>query len=288
MPRDIVYKLCLETEDSTLFLANIKLSHIDYSIYIQFQDSLKTELHIHTTGSVRIKNDGHLIHAIQIADPLTLTGLLQLASYALIERSALPLGNGLNPDEVLLIPKEIALGTSRLAFSMSRFPMIIPNIYTVSVGLPEILTINISALPNEFPTAIYDGTQHPILAISKLNHSSTPIDQAKRYIENNKLLRESMNSHLPALSAHEMYFPPIMLRPPNSLGVWELIFEVTMRDVPKFSMKFAEDRYRVEDCGTTKKAFNKVSRKFKVLDTQTNKFLFDALPPFELILDAEL
>ena len=288
MSRDVVYRLCLETNDSTLYLANVKLSHIDYSIYIEFQDSLKTELHIHTTGVVRIKNDGYITETIQVSDPLSITGLLQIASYSLEELPMLPISSGIDPAEILLIPKEITLGTSRLAFALSRKPMMIPNVYSVAVGLPEILTVNIAALSNYFPSSIYNKGSHPLLTLTKINHYSDPIDQAQRFIENTKLLRDAMNQQSIELNPQENYFPPIMLRMPNSLGVWELIFEVPMRDVPKFSMKFVNPRYQVDDNETTKKAFNKVSRKFKVFDTQTSKYIFDDLPPFELVLDAEL
>jgi hypothetical protein len=288
MSRDVVYKLCLETNDSTLFLANIKLSNIDYSIYVEFQDSFKTELHIHTTGVVRIKNNAQIIETIQVVDPLLVSGLLPIATYSLEDLPVLPVATGINPDEILLIPKEITLGISRLAFALSRKPMVIPNAYSVAVGLLEILTVNIAALSNPLPSTIYEEGIHPLLGLTKINRSSKPIDQAQRFIENNKLLRDAMNLRSPALSPQEVYLPPLMLRMPNSLGVWEMIFDVPMRDVPEFSMRFVDSRYQVEDTQTTKKAFNKVSRKFKVLDTQTNQFIYDNLPPFDLILDAEL
>lgn len=288
MPRDVTYTLCLETEDSTLFLANIKLRHNDYSIYVEFQDSFKTELHIHTTGIVRTKNGDEVVQTIQVVDPLSTSELLAVASYTLTDLAILPSAGDLTPDEIILIPKEITHGTTRLAFALSRTAEVIPNLYSVAISLPEILTVNIAALSDSFPSEKYDGGHHPFLALTKINLSSARFDEAERYIENNQLIRAAMNPESPQLSTREVYFPPMMLRMPNSVGVWELIFEVPMRIAPRFSMQFVDLRFQAEDHKTTKTAFNKVSRKFKVLDTQTGEYLFGDLPPFELILDAEL
>ena len=248
----------------------------------------KTELHIHTTGIIRVKNGDEVVQTIQVVDPLSTSELLPIASYPLAELSVLPSAEDLNPDEIILIPKEVTHGTSRLAFALSRNVEMFPNLYSVAISLPEILTVNIAALSDSFPPEKYDGGHHPFLVLTKINLSSARFDEAERYIENNQLIRAAMNPESPQLSAQEVYFPPMMLRVPNSLGVWELIFEVPMRVAPKFSMKFVDSRFQTEDHKTTKTAFNKVSRKFKVLDTQTNEYLFGELPPFELILDAEL
>lgn len=289
MPLDSELILCAQLEERVVQLAGVRIKFADYSFFVEFKDVNKTALHFHQTGHVNIKSTGTIIDQALFTDPHIFDGLLPIATYKIRnweEFEDLPIDT--NPDLVLLIPKEITASITRISISSFTQNLIAP-VPIYQVGIPGVIWMNFIPLHNEASPESFNLISSQPCSLSKGNHVSEQMDQGTRFIEISKKLRAMAEaSSEPSLHPLENVTHPLMVRLPNSEGVWEIIFEVPMRIVPNMTLIFIDPKYLAIDCGTTKEAFNRVSRKFKVRNTVSGAFELNELPPFELILDAEL
>jgi len=290
MNRDSIFHLCVEGKSEIHHIADIKMRFNDFSIYVEFNDADNTELHLHPTGAVVLKQGRWKIDSLFLRDPLSLNELLPVASYLLGHISEFPQSDGLSPEKIILIPREIFENSRRVAFALANNLDSSPMPFQ-AVGLPSVLWLYIFSMSDETPLEEYSFGASERCALTTQNLSDSHIPEDQRFLEINKKLRENalnLSGNHFGLEPKSSINQPLMVRPPNSEGVWEIIFEVPMRIAPRMKMGFKDPRYSSIDKKVTKIAFDRVSRKFQIHDSLTSSFVMDYLPEFELILDAEL
>jgi hypothetical protein len=283
--RDEIFHLCAELAEKTVWLADIQIRYNDFSIYVIFKDALTTELHFHPTGAVTLKMGRKKLQAIILPDPLLQKSLRNFGRYKMRNIEKFPDASQLDVDRTILMPKESIIGSHALEFGYGEFSVETNNL-ALKIGIRNVYSLNIQTLNNILATSPYEPGIHPFCELTYEDRLSEHINEGLRYIEINKILRSLHMSEILEISSVLPQTP--MFRPPNSLGVREHIFEVPMRAIPTMTARFIDPRFQVIDCGVDKKAFNLVSRKFKVVDSQNGGVFMGELPPYELEFEAEL
>ena len=285
MARDEIFHLCAEIPEKTVWLADLKIRYNDFSLYVIFKDEINTELHLHPTGAITLKLGRNTLQSINLPDPLLQKSSRKFGRYKLRNIKNFPDASQLDVEKVILMTQESTIGARALEFGYGEFSAD-KLISLVKIGIRHVYSLTIQFLKDELATAPYETRIHPFCELTLEDRLDEHINEGVRYIQINKILRSSHGLGIAEISSLLPESP--MFRPPNSQGVREHIFEVPMRAIPAMTASFTDSRFQFVDCGVDKKAFNLVSRKFKVVDSQTGFAFMGEFPPYELGLDAEL
>jgi hypothetical protein len=283
--RDEIFHLCAEMPEKNVWLADLIIRYNDFSLYVIFKDEINTELHLHPTGAITLKLGRKTLQSINLPDPLLQKSSRKFGRYKLRNIKNFPDASQLDVEKVILMTQESTIGARALEFGYGEFSAD-KLISLVKIGIRHVYSLTIQFLKDELATAPYETGIHPFCELTLEDRLDKHINEGVRYIEINKILRDSRGSGVAEISSVVPESP--MFRPPNSQGVGELIFEVPMRTMPTMTASFLDPRFRVLDCGVHKKSFNMVSRKFKVVDSQTGLVFMGELPPYDFKFEAEL
>jgi len=248
----------------------------DFSSIIKFTNS-QLEIHVHPSGHINFRNGG-INQRLYLHDPYLYEGAQPIAviNYSRSNHEHHEVKEKNNSTAVTLI--HLSNDQTRLAFVISKYPLVIASRTTTIHHIPDLY--NILIFEKTLSSSVQQFVQLDQTEISYFKHTLTALDvsEEQRYIQSHQLRAKGTHIRNPDFQAlsideQERIFariensPMIVARAKN---IFEAIFPVEMRIPPTLTISSKRGEVRGEKLQIKNDRLGKVRAKFRVRKNKGN------------------